>query len=359
MAGRNHPRTCAARHAGGGPGAVVGQQAARARCRAAYSDRVKSILLAATGEAVIKGLTDDLSQVARGASHDETQLVDVAVHACLLLNSLERVIFLTPDDLTLARAFVDRAVGEGYRTVIVPTKIASRLRGLVDFSGRTVMDLRQFRKSWDESFAFTWVSPADLTAAERRVFGFTPAILELRGGRPSVVSDIAVSETMRLHAGSYQEAVGLWEASTRRIVVKRDQLRSLRTYAGVLLHEVAHAVSGAPDVSMSFESALTEELGAIAELAVIPDDDQARTFLAEAERAAAERLLVAAPTDEPVVVEPPARPAPRPPTSSCVDCGAPLVPTGRPGRPAVRCATCRSAGAKAPRRAADAGGIAR
>jgi hypothetical protein len=51
-------------------------------------------------------------------------------------------------------------------------------------------------------------------------------------------------------------------------VIKREQLASLERYAGTLLHEVAHAVSGTPDVSAGFEEALTGELGGVARQAL-------------------------------------------------------------------------------------------
>ena len=35
------------------------------------------------------------------------------------------------------------------------------------------------------------------------------------------------------------------------------------TFAGTVLHELSHALSGAPDMSIEFEQKLTEELGAI------------------------------------------------------------------------------------------------
>jgi hypothetical protein len=35
------------------------------------------------------------------------------------------------------------------------------------------------------------------------------------------------------------------------------------TYAGTLLHEVAHAVSGTPDISAGFEDAVTAEIGTV------------------------------------------------------------------------------------------------
>ena len=66
-------------------------------------------------------------------------------------------------------------------------------------------------------------------------------------------------------ARSYSEAAGVWEPAEGRIVIKRDQLRSLARYAGTLLHEIAHAQTGTPDISAGFEDALTGELGAVAE----------------------------------------------------------------------------------------------
>jgi hypothetical protein len=73
---------------------------------------------------------------------------------------------------------------------------------------------------------------------------------------------------MRTSAAGYAEAAGLWESREGRIVIKQDQLRSLDAYAGTLLHEIAHAVSGTSDVSQEFEDALTSELGAVAERAL-------------------------------------------------------------------------------------------
>ena len=98
----------------------------------------------------------------------------------------------------------------------------------------------------------------------------TDAILTLRGGRPNNVSHVLISETMRIGANGYAEAAGVWEPKEKRIVVKRDQLASLAGYAGTLLHEVAHAASGTPDVSAAFEDALTSEAGYVASTALEP-----------------------------------------------------------------------------------------
>jgi hypothetical protein len=69
---------------------------------------------------------------------------------------------------------------------------------------------------------------------------------------------------MRLMPGQFQEALGVWDAQEGRIVVKRSQLRSVAEFAGTVLHELSHALGGAPDVSLEFEQALTTELGALA-----------------------------------------------------------------------------------------------
>ena len=63
--------------------------------------------------------------------------------------------------------------------------------------------------------------------------------------------------------GRYQEAVGVWEPAESRIIVKRSQLRSLADFAGTVLHELSHALSGASDMSLEFEQQLTKELGGI------------------------------------------------------------------------------------------------
>lgn len=62
----------------------------------------------------------------------------------------------------------------------------------------------------------------------------------------------------------HREANGIWEANPGRIIIKRDQLRDVQAYAGTLLHEVAHAISGASDLSEEFQGTLTQLLGKLA-----------------------------------------------------------------------------------------------
>jgi hypothetical protein len=234
--------------------------------RGAYTDRVKAILLSCEQDEVIDALVADLQNYERGTQHDETQWLDVGLHACKQLNARRKVIFLTAFELAMAPDFVQRAVEDGYETIVIPETIRRKLPNLRDALGNPMRDLSRYREEWQESFHFTFIDPVDFTADEHAVWDKLPQIFAARGGRPKRIRDIRVSETMRLMEGRYQEAVGLWEVEDGRIIVKRTQLQSVATLAGTVLHELSHALSGAPDLSLRFEEKLSEELGTIVAL---------------------------------------------------------------------------------------------
>ena len=231
--------------------------------RSAYTDRVKAILLACDQDEVIDTLVADLQKYEQGTWHDETQWLDVGLHACKQLNARRPVIFLTAFELSYAADFVQRARNDGYEIIVVPETIRRKLPSLRDAAGNPIRDLDRYRDEWQDSFRFTFVDPADFSAAERAVWDALPRIFAARGGRPRNVRDVRISETMRLMEGRYTEAVGVWEPGEGRVIVKRTQLQSLATFAGTILHELSHALSGAPDVSIEFEQQLTEELGGV------------------------------------------------------------------------------------------------
>ena len=111
--------------------------------------------------------------------------------------------------------------------------------------------LFHFKQTWNDSFEFTFVSPNKLTGnSERAVYDATPRIIALIGGLPSNVKEIMISETMRMEAYAFVEAVGIWNPPN--IIIKRTQLGSLEEYAGSLLHEIAHACSGWSQISFVF-----------------------------------------------------------------------------------------------------------
>lgn len=232
--------------------------------RTAYTDRVKAMLLACKSTQVAQDLVADLQEVETGKSHGELEWQDVAVHACRLLNVAGKAIFLTSHEIMTASDTVDLAIRDGYTVVTVPETVREKLRGLHDVRGTPIRDLGTFMRQWNDSFTFTFVDTRDLTPTERHVFDLTDTIFQAIGGRPRVVREVLISETMRLDAHGSGEALGLWEGQTGRIIIKRSQLRGLIDYAGTLLHEVAHARSGAQDVTRVFEEELTHLLGIVA-----------------------------------------------------------------------------------------------
>jgi hypothetical protein len=217
--------------------------------RSAYTDRVKSILLACDQDEVIDALVADLQNYERGTQHDEIQWLDVGLHACQQLNARRKVIFLAAYELAYAADFVQRAGNDGYEIIVVPQTIRRKLPGL--------------RDAWQDSFRFTFIDPSELSGAERAVWETLPQIFAARGGISRHVTQVLVSEAMRPMEGRYQEAVGFWEPVEGWIIVKRSQLQSVADFAATILHELSHALSGAPDLSLDFELQLTAELGSI------------------------------------------------------------------------------------------------
>ena len=231
--------------------------------RSAYTERVKAILTSSSNKAVASLLADDLKNYDTGLLHDELKWIDVQEHAVKILNAEEKVLFLTPDDLIRAAMMVDEARNSGYRIVTIPSNLKSRIVGLMDIKGQPIRDMGQFSKKYNESFKFEFVDPKDLKLNEKKVFDLTDQIFDLIGGRPKIINDVKISQTMRKELGSFTEATGLWVPGNQTIIIKRSTLKRIEEYAGTLLHEVTHAISGAGDVSREFELELTNTSGIV------------------------------------------------------------------------------------------------
>ena len=236
--------------------------------RSAYSERVRSILTSSNSKEIARTLACDLKNFESGEIHDELKWLDVQEHAVKILNSLERVVFLTPEELSNETMMVNEAKMAGYEIISIPSNLKNRIQGQTDVTGKPIRDLGQFSFEYTESFEFKFVNPEDLKTQERKVFDKTEAILRLIGGKPKIVREIKISETMRKQLGSFVEAEGVWERGKGRVIVKRSTLSSVESYAGTLLHEIAHALSGANDVSREFESELTQMTGTISSKAI-------------------------------------------------------------------------------------------
>jgi len=235
--------------------------------RGAYTDRVKAILLASSAAAVADELAEELARFEDGQTHDELQWMDVQLHACRVLNGMGKTVFVTSQQMFSNSKLVDYARSDGNRVVVVPGALAAKLPGLIDAQGAPVRDLNVFYQEWDDSFTFSVIDPGDLEPSERTIYDQTKQIMTLLGRRRPKVANVLISETMRVDRSGYQFA-GLWRPEDRSIVIKRDQLRDLSSYAGTLLHELTHAATGTDDRTLEFEEALTQRLGIVAATAI-------------------------------------------------------------------------------------------
>jgi hypothetical protein len=232
--------------------------------RTAYADRVKQMLLASTAAAVADTLASDLVKIEAGTNHDEVKWMDVAVHACQILNAAKGAIFVTASDLVLHKAAVDHAQADGLKIVTVPENVRHSLQGVLDLKGNPVRDLSVYQTEWENSFKFKFVRPESLSKAESEIFRRTQEIAKLVDGLPKRVREIKISETMRPDFLSGSMTKGLWDPGSASIIILRSELKSLRAFAGTLLHEIAHAKSGYDDVTRDFENELTNMLGIVA-----------------------------------------------------------------------------------------------
>ena len=234
--------------------------------RTAYSGRIKAILVECEDKEVAKALIEDLKEYDSGEIHDELKWIDVQERAVQILNAKEKVLFLSTSEMLSEAMMVDEAKSAGYKIIGIPQNLRDKLRTLKDINGNPIRDLSEFHKEYNESFEFKFIDIKKLNKNEKTTFNFTNNIFDLVGGKPKIVKGVKISETMRSTMSSMIDAAGVWEAPY--IIIKRSELSNLKAYAGTLLHETAHASSGAQDVNRDFELKLSEFLGAVAEKAL-------------------------------------------------------------------------------------------
>lgn len=129
-------------------------------------------------------------------------------------------------------------------------------------NGETLTTVRQCLKQEHERFIPIPVDINTLTMQEKEVYNKTDAILKLIGGIPKNVRNIIIVEKI-YESEALNETLGLWVPIDNSIIIKRNQLKSIKQYSGTLLHECAHAISGKDDLNRGFELELTEILGII------------------------------------------------------------------------------------------------
>ncbi|WP_427107940.1 ATP-binding protein [Lysinibacillus xylanilyticus] len=234
--------------------------------RSAYTDRVKSILLECNSPKFAEKLVDDLQKIQTGNYHDELQWIDVQLHACKILSSQEKVMFLTAYDLMGGGKYLSYAKEEEMRIITVPDSLANKLEISKDLNGNNFRNLETYALEWNEQFEFDIVNVNQLTVKEREIFNYKDTIVSWFPKKSNLVKDIVISDTMRPDNYTGSDALGLWEPSTKRIIIKRSQLKNIQSFAGTLVHELVHAYTNTDDNTVEFEGELTEMLGKLSTL---------------------------------------------------------------------------------------------
>ncbi len=94
---------------------------------------------------------------------DELAWKDVAIHACKVLQTHEKVVFVTTEQLREGSPQLRYAEQDGYRLLAVPADIAAALRKEKDLHGRPMVDLDRYRDEWNDSFSYMFVEPEALS----------------------------------------------------------------------------------------------------------------------------------------------------------------------------------------------------
>ena len=226
--------------------------------RTTYAERVKSVLRESSADEVHDLLIEELLDRGRGPVADELQWIEIAQMTLTLLHEKEDVLFVVEHELHSHPDVLDHARADGIKIVIVTNAEKSKLVDQAKAGGVEVRTLENYVAEFNESFEYSFVDERDLSSKEQEIFALTAEIMALVGVSGEDIPDVKVSETMRI---GRDDTEGVWDPDLDAIVVKRSNLRSRKAYAGTLLHEVAHAMTGAHDVTREFENVLTRYLG--------------------------------------------------------------------------------------------------
>jgi hypothetical protein len=241
--------------------------------RTAYQDRVKAILLKSRSAAVAEQLVQDLTRIPAGTNHDEITWIEVQEQAVRILAAKAKTVFVSSQQMFTHGATIMEARADGYKVVVVPDRLLARLPKLRDLNGNPILDIGGFVQVWNASFVYDFVDPSALSKSERASWDLLPELIRLAGDHARRVQEVRISSTMRLDEGAY-ETEGVWDSPN--IVLKRSVLDEPRHFARVVLHEIAHASSGANHGSLAFMAAIDDLAGLAAVEATSPGARRAR-----------------------------------------------------------------------------------
>lgn len=233
--------------------------------RSVYAERIRHILKASNESSVLQPLASAYERRDEGALPEELAWIDIAHKALNELAKSQNVVVISQTEIKARPELVEDIKRDGRQIVLITDKEKQRADQQAEQGTAPFQTLKTWIDSVNESFQYQFVEEAHFTEAERSVWRRRYDILALVGVSQREIPDIRVSQVM--HA-SEDNTNGVWDNSLKAVIIKRAQLRALAPFAGTLLHECAHAVSGAYDCTRHFESVLTDFLGRVSTNAI-------------------------------------------------------------------------------------------
>lgn len=229
--------------------------------RAAYSDRIQSILMATKTEKVAELIGREFKRIQSGNMHDELGWINVQEHAVDLLNRTGKYIFLTVFEVEMNPSMMDDIRRDNKEPFIIPDNLRYKIKGKSDYEGNPIIDIDQYVKDYNDSFEFDFVQESELSKSEKKVYEYMNEIINMFGKIPKTVREIKVSNNIRKDYFDNSVTLGVFDSSEELIVIHRRALKTVNSFAGTLLHELIHAKTGLPDVNREFENELTNLIG--------------------------------------------------------------------------------------------------
>lgn len=231
--------------------------------RSAYTDRVKSILLAAQNEEVMSELANNMNEIDSFTMKDELKWTDVGVHTIRMLNLSRKYIFMSHHqmrDMDGNRRDIIRSSGK--EIITISDNVLNRITDEFDDEGQSIATVDIFMEEYVLGFRYNFINEIKLSKTEKEIFSQKNKVCHYFE-MDRYIHKIKISETIRPTVYG-DDACGEYDSYEDIIIIRRDQLNSKEEFLGTLIHELVHAKSGYPDVNRKFELALTEVIGILA-----------------------------------------------------------------------------------------------
>ncbi|NMC46112.1 MAG: ATP-binding protein [Chloroflexi bacterium] len=228
--------------------------------RTTYSSRIKDILLSSENDKVRSDLIEQARNRYSGNLFDEFSWIEISQKALNLLHNSRQAVFLTEEEIIHHPEIIDWAKRDRYEVITISGKEKDKLESQMNSGGPEIRTSDVFVSEINNSFEYKFINYNELDKKEILIYNSYPKLVNLVDLPKWQVPKLLISETMRL---TNDDTRGIWDPSLNAIIIKRTQLAGEILFAGTVLHELAHKLSGAPDCSRIFEGELTQFLGKV------------------------------------------------------------------------------------------------